>query len=284
MDLFQSDLTFRIQHRVVRSLPSLFTNKPFLSGDNISSLTELVLPAQRKLWDQKKIEGAKSIFVNTEYLNDLLLRLSEDSKCEYIVAGNSDFEYRIKQEYEARNIRKVFVQNSFVANSAVYETLPIGVENIRHSRNGFKHTLKNRPLGFRDDRILVGPFGPTNDERTELLRLYSNHDQDFMTQRESVNPLKFARLQRQFKFTLCPKGNGRDTHRIWESIYRGSWPIVEKDSWSESIAENYPIILVENLLDVESLKSLRQDKNYSAAPELRSNLFLPHWKRLLTKE
>jgi hypothetical protein len=37
---------------------------------------------------------------------------------------------------------------------------------------------------------------------------------------------KYLREIKSSKFVLCPRGNGIDTHRIWESLYMGSIPIV----------------------------------------------------------
>jgi hypothetical protein len=34
---------------------------------------------------------------------------------------------------------------------------------------------------------------------------------------------------RNHSFVLCPRGNGVDTHRLWETLYMGSIPIVHKD-------------------------------------------------------
>lgn len=34
---------------------------------------------------------------------------------------------------------------------------------------------------------------------------------------------------RQAEFSLCPRGNGIDTHRFWESLYSGTIPIIEKN-------------------------------------------------------
>ena len=34
---------------------------------------------------------------------------------------------------------------------------------------------------------------------------------------------------RNHTFVACPRGNGIDTHRLWETLYMGSIPIVKKD-------------------------------------------------------
>lgn len=38
---------------------------------------------------------------------------------------------------------------------------------------------------------------------------------------------------RKSEYSLCPRGNGIDTHRFWESLYSGVIPIIEKDKIHE---------------------------------------------------
>lgn len=40
---------------------------------------------------------------------------------------------------------------------------------------------------------------------------------------------KFLREIRNHTFVLCPRGNGIDTHRLWETLYMGSIPIIKKE-------------------------------------------------------
>ena len=67
-------------------------------------------------------------------------------------------------------------------------------------------------------------------------------------------------------FVLCPQGNGIDTHRIWETLYCGSIPIIE-DHIGFNQFKNLPIMFVddfykitekslENFLDTLQVKDL----------------------------
>lgn len=44
-------------------------------------------------------------------------------------------------------------------------------------------------------------------------------------------------------FILCPRGNGIDTHRLWESLYHGIIPIVEEHTHYR-VLENLPALVV----------------------------------------
>jgi hypothetical protein len=50
---------------------------------------------------------------------------------------------------------------------------------------------------------------------------------------------------RNHVFTLCPRGNGVDTHRLWEALYMGSIPIVKRDI-AHSGWEDLPILWIDS--------------------------------------
>ena len=51
---------------------------------------------------------------------------------------------------------------------------------------------------------------------------------------------------RGHKFTLCPEGNGMDTHRPWETLYLGSFPIVTRRRFTEFFAEQLPFLIIDD--------------------------------------
>jgi hypothetical protein len=60
---------------------------------------------------------------------------------------------------------------------------------------------------FKDkDWVSLDKFSNTRDGRKHYLQQIRNHS-----------------------FVLCPRGNGVDTYRLWETLYMGSIPIVRKD-------------------------------------------------------
>lgn len=59
------------------------------------------------------------------------------------------------------------------------------------------------------------------------------HTKPWVTIGSPVNTMEgrknFLRELRNHEFVLCPRGNGVDTHRLWETLYMGSIPIVQRD-------------------------------------------------------
>lgn len=63
---------------------------------------------------------------------------------------------------------------------------------------------------------------------------------------KNINMTDFYRNIRNHKFTVCPRGNGVDTHRLWEALYLGSIPIVREHPEMESFFNSLPIVKVKN--------------------------------------
>ena len=58
---------------------------------------------------------------------------------------------------------------------------------------------------------------------------------------------QYLRLLGEHEFSACPRGNGIDTHRIWESLYLGVVPIVERTGLTEHwSACGIPLVLVDD--------------------------------------
>ena len=56
---------------------------------------------------------------------------------------------------------------------------------------------------------------------------------------------KFLENIRNHKFVLCPRGNGIDTHRLWETLYMGSIPIVINEVALNEF-KDLPILFIDN--------------------------------------
>jgi len=134
----------------------------------------------------------------------------------------------------------------------------------------------------RDDRLIPIPIGLERDRWYPRLRkketilaiprpeckeklCYLNANTEVHVQREAVykmfeckfwctvergkNGIAFDNYAQQIaahKFVLCPDGNGMDTHRTWETLYLGSFPIVSRHVFTEEFAKILPILVVDD--------------------------------------
>jgi hypothetical protein len=61
---------------------------------------------------------------------------------------------------------------------------------------------------------------------------------------------EFYRNIRNHKFTFCPRGNGVDTHRLWETLYLGSIPVVNDHPDMEPFFSRLPVVKIKNWLNL----------------------------------
>lgn len=127
--------------------------------------------------------------------------------------------------------------------------IPVGVEELFQNKNGKISQLRCQPIKNRF--VLVGPFASSHQRRSEFAGWVSNSLID--VEHNRLKPKTYARLASDYKFIVCPRGNGIDTIRFWETLYRGSIPIVESSDWSKYMQlHGIPMLLVDNFEDLLS--------------------------------
>jgi hypothetical protein len=122
--------------------------------------------------------------------------------------------------------------------------LPIGFENtywyplkIKYIRNVTRKNLI--PWNQRKYSIYFNFNANTNmAARGKLMNLYSGRFKDAYFTKERVSFTKYMDTIGNSRFVFCPRGNGIDTHRFYETVLMGAIPVVE-NSTLFSIFERY---------------------------------------------
>jgi len=221
-------------------------NAPFLSGDFFADFCDVSIyePTFRfRAPNKSEVENARSIFCPSHKWEIFLEEYGDNLSAKVLILGNSDRDFDGPLERLPTNFKTVYRQNS-TFNNETYRILPIGLENIRLGQNGrkflFDSRFSSRP---KVNKVLVGPFAPTHPDRSFLLSLHEGTTSNLDIIKGRIKPLKFAEKSSQYRFIAAPRGNGLDTHRFWEAIYRGSYPVVVKTAWSD-LLESLGIPLV----------------------------------------
>jgi hypothetical protein len=189
--------------------------------------------------DLEKIDlmrEARVLFVKSEYLNEALEIIGATSNTRVVLVGDSDIDWNYRLENLPKNVKKIYLQNFLDETDDRHSVLPIGIEGRNWARNGLPHLFgKFYSSQAKSDRVLVGPFSETHDERKVLRSNFPASNQKIEVVSKRISSFQYAYLSSKFRFIACPRGNGQDTHRFWESIYRGSRPIVLRSQWSENL-------------------------------------------------
>jgi transposase len=84
----------------------------------------------------------------------------------------------------------------------------------------------------------------------------------------------------KYRYVLCPRGNGIDTHRFWETLYKGNLPVVTESTWSAHIRKlGIPFL---HLSEVgTAIKANEIDTSIPFMAENIETLWWPYWRALI---
>jgi len=143
-----------------------------------------------------------------------------------------------------------FAQNVDIKHSRI-KSIPIGVENEHW------HPKKMKILESYYEKIKAAEylccalFNPdTHPSRVVPFEYFSR--KDWCVTRSTINGQnveEYFKILNESSFCICPRGNGIDTHRIWEAIYMGCIPVVERCINIE-FYKKLPIIICDDFLDI----------------------------------
>ncbi len=91
---------------------------------------------------------------------------------------------------------------------------------------------------------------------------------------------RFLRSLRNHTFTLCPRGNGVDTHRLWEALYMGSIPIVKRNIAVNEFAD-LPICWIDTWDQVTPEFLAQEYQRISSAEWNLEKLKIGYWETLI---
>lgn len=260
-------------------------SSPFLSGDLFADMSDYVYkPPRFRAYERQQIplRTAKVIFCQSENLQELFTSYYEEINASVVICGNSDFEFHALPEMIPPSVKALFLQNSFISDNKFIFTLPIGIENLRWGVNGNPRLFKNQ-IANPNNKILFGPFGNTHPVRTQVIENFTGSGKYWDSLPSGrISPRKYARVARRYRLIAAVRGNGIDTHRHWESLYRGVTPVTLRDKWSESlVAIGIPFLLIDSWEEecISKLFSIPNMRNIN--PLEIDAIWEPYWRLLI---
>lgn len=183
------------------------------------------------------------------------------------------------------SVRVWFAQNVDVCDARLIP-IPIGLERDRW----FPHLRKKDViLGLPDvekTKLLYLNVNPeTHWSRPALYEKFGNEAWCTVEPgHNGVGFLNYARQIKRHKFVLCPDGNGMDTHRPWEVLYLGSYPIVARHVFTEELAKILPLLVVDDWSEVTEpyLRSVYED--FASREWNWGALKIGYWENLIKEK
>jgi hypothetical protein len=266
------------------------TSTPFLSGDAFAKFSDIhikTMPLDSQ--NLRVLKNSKVVFIDSGLFLDFSSEhATELPKGSTLITSNGDYDVTYVPDFILEKEIRWFTQNLMIPEGGGIHALPAGIENIDFGRNGLPKNLKSSHLReVTDDRILFGPFGDTHSSRSYYLTHALEMQEIFFVPPKRVEPAKMSQITKRFKFVFCPRGNGFDSHRFWETLYRGRYPIVEDSPWSRNMKNlGFPIVVVSNILDVtpHQLKELHSIFSANIDPTKYKALWMPYWQQRIYGE
>lgn len=255
---------------------------PYLTGDLFADNADIAFFAPRfrhQRITSREISMARVIFCPSHKLEEMLETYGNKICASVLILGNSDRDFENLEFKYPISIKHIFAQN-LLTPSARGTILPIGLENRRLATNGqLKLFSSNSFMTEKKNQILVGPFSNTHIERQIFFEEVFDECDEIISAFERQSPEIYAYISSKFRYIVAPRGNGVDTHRFWEALYRGSLPIVMRSQWSEQIrALGVPHLNVDNWSKSELKAILKRSSESFLNPNSITSLWWPYWR------
>lgn len=225
--------------------------EPHLSGDTFRAYCDHAYDELSRIFLPSRVRDGQTVFVNADQLGEFFQKYHPLIHAKYIlVTHNSDQPipgpYRIYLEDE--KIIVWFGQNVEKTHPKLH-ALPIGLENRQWKPQNVETIAQVREAHLPKIHLLYCNFSTTSYplERPMVYALLAHAPFTFEQPRKDF--IRYLEDIASSKFVLSPRGNGLDTHRLWEALYVGSYPIV-KTSGLDDLYANLPIVIVSNWNEV----------------------------------
>ena len=204
-------------------------------------------------FDPSAISPDTIVFCKTDYVHRLAaycVQMGIDSPF-LLVTGQSD--YPVTEELYKAVTRHIPVRWFGVnACTSSVAPVPLGLAPSFYAecaRSGFRRTAGRRLL-YVNHRVETYP-----PVRSKLYPMFEG--KPWATVHRPFTGAERGRFLDELcdhKFVLCPRGNGIDTHRVWEALCCGVIPIVQRHYTHESISALLPVLIADRFEDLtESL-------------------------------
>ena len=207
-----------------------------------------------------------------------------------------------------KNIKIITNQTDSSITKKIFDKKPICVSkwysiNIDHK----DPNLISIPLGLSNDYSPKNPNAndfiklSSNEKITKINNMYINYQQNTnLMERKMLFDLfkdeewvdvddpnlkleEYVEKLNSYLFVFCPWGNGIETHRVWETLYAGSVPVLKYHPSYSSIS-NLPVLFVNNYKEINK-KLLEEFRNEMKNKVYKfDKLSIKYWEQLINEE
>lgn len=259
--------------------PNRLPSAPFISGDTFRFFADYAYDELDTSLDPQKIQRGNTIFVKTDYLEDFFTKIHPQITQSYIlISHNSDNPApAIYAKFlDDEKILAWFAQNYDGYPHEKIHPIPIGLANFHWRHGNFhdilkikKKTISKKYLAYVN--INIQTF---TNERTKVADHFASSS--YCYKKTAQNYKKFLKDLAASHFIISPRGNGLDTHRLWEALYMGSIPVV-KSSSLDPLYKDLPVLIIPEWEEVTEALLKEKQIEFSKKKSPSEKLFIQYW-------
>ncbi len=265
----------------------LFANRgssfPYISGDGFRAYCDFIFDETGINFAPEQVNRGSTIFVKTDYMDRFVQHYHPLIKNPYIlVTHNSDHPAPgpFPNLLEDPKIIAWFGQNIENYLHPKLHPIPIGLANRMwgHGNPDIVNACRDTTLSKTTLLYLNYSTGTYPAERSLVNHLFSSAPYCRVTSSRNFRDYLLDLAQSQF--VLSPRGNGLDSHRLWESLLMGSIPIV-KTSALDAVYDGLPVLVVNQWEEITPELLQAKYTEISQTTWAQERLFLPYWYALI---
>jgi len=256
---------------------------PFVSGDAFRAYADHAYDELTASFNPAEVTTGQTIFIKTDRLEEFFRDVHPYIQYPYIIIShNSDWAApgSFAPFLEDPRIIAWFAQNYDGTHNPKMHPIPIGIANYMWP-HGHVQTIEKVQSKHLSKKYLCYLNIDVNTFQQERWPLYKQLSQaSFCHRTRKYDFEKYLSHTALSKFMVSPRGNGLDTHRLWEALYMGSIPIVKTSSLDSLYAE-LPVLIISDWTQVtesflENAYEEFKRKNFS-----KDKISMDYWTRLI---
>lgn len=232
------------------------SSKPYISGDTFRKYSNHVLDEISNL-NVSRVQSGDIIFVKPDFLKNFFEEFVPQINNNFkLITHNSDIEINKDIFLQYRNNNFIWFAQNVTFLEATYNNIyqiPIGLENRSYLKNGLLSHFKKKNISLNQklDKIYCSFNFSTNENRINIFNTVKDHELIIFSRFKDHK--NFIKDLSNYKFNICPVGNGVDTHRFWESLMVGSIPIVEDSLFIQNFKNHkIPMLVLQDWNKINS--------------------------------
>ncbi len=232
--------------------PNRAVTPPFISGDAFRSFCDFAYDELTTSMDPTQVQPGNAVFVKTDYATHFFEKVHPKILHPYVLVthNSDDVAPGVCAKYlDDPKLLAWFAQNYDGTPHPKMHPIPIGIANACWGHGNVQTLAKVQAMPLAKKHlaymnIVVQTFP---SERKVVFDHLAKRN--YCRVEEKVSHEPFLKAIASSTFVVSPRGNGLDTHRLWEALYLGSIPIVRASS-IDPVYEGLPVLVVKEWSEV----------------------------------